>query len=112
MSTNYSQNIFSPFFFFFHYGFESSFVYFYFNIEQFLSVFGITLLGRGFFVFSSLTRSKKETSASSCLPFVSIHPKVWTGKYQNRLTNDGVCSCVLYRKQKHNLAVFFRNGIE
>jgi len=39
------------------------------------------LLGRGFFVFPSLTRMKTETSARSCLPFVSIRPKVWTGKY-------------------------------
>jgi len=60
-----------------------------------------TLLRRGFFVFPPLTKIKKKplpgrVKISSA--FVSIRPKVWTGKYQDHLANDGVSSHVLDRK--------------
>jgi len=66
-----------------------------------------TLLGRGFFVFFPLTRRKKETFARLCSPFVSIHPKVWTGNYQDHLANDGISSRVLNRKTRDLAEVFF-----
>jgi len=67
------------------------------------------LLGRVFFVFSipSDEKEAEEISARSCLPIVSIRPKVWKGKYQNHLANDGVSSHVLNRKKKHDLAEDF-----
>jgi len=67
-----------------------------------------TLLGRGFFVFLSLARRKKKpvpgrVCNSSAL--VIIRPKVWTGKYQDHLANDGVSSRVCARQKiKHDLA--------
>jgi len=50
------------------------------------------------FVYPPLTRMKKETSARSCLPFVSICPKLWMAKYQDHLALDGISLRMLNRK--------------
>jgi len=55
---------------------------------------------------------KKETSARLCLPFVSIRPKVWMGKYQDHLVNDGVSSRMLNRKTNDMAKVSFLSSCQ